>query len=268
MRVGFVHGVLNTDNMSILGLTIDYGPYGWLENFDPGWTPNTTDASGRRYRYGAQPQIVHWNLVQLANALVPLVGDPAPLQVEIDLFGREYSAAFRSMMATRLGWGESIGEPDDELIAQLWKVLTSTEVDQVIFYRALADVPTDPQASDDDLLQPLSEAWYQPEEVVGDVRAALLNWLRAWAGRSAGSGIIAQTRRASMNALNPKYVLRNYLAQQVIDAATGGDYTAISAMLEVLRHPYDEQPGKERFALKRPEWARHRVGCSMLSCSS
>ena len=268
MRVGFVHGVLNTDNMSILGLTIDYGPYGWLENFDPGWTPNTTDASGRRYRYGAQPQVVHWNLVQLANALVPLVGDPAPLQAEIDRFGHEYSTGFRSMMATRLGWGETLGEPEDELIGQLWKVLASAEIDQVIFYRTLAGVPIHGNATDDELLEPLANAWYEPNEIEGDVRVDLLRWLRSWGERAGQSGQTAAQRRTAMDAVNPKYVLRNYLAQQVIDAATGGDYAPIAVMLDVLRNPYTDQPGREQFAAKRPEWARHRVGCSMLSCSS
>ena len=99
MRVGFVHGVMNTDNMSILGLTIDYGPYGWLEGYDPAWTPNTTDAQGRRYRYGNQPQIALWNLVQLANALLPLIDDKAPLEQALAVFGETYSSASSRMLA-------------------------------------------------------------------------------------------------------------------------------------------------------------------------
>src|SRR5262249_32083091 len=93
MRVGFVHGVMNTDNMSILGLTIDYGPYGWLEGYDPRWTPNTTDAEGRRYCYGNQPQIAQWNLVRLANALYPLIGDKAPLEQALALYGETFNTA-------------------------------------------------------------------------------------------------------------------------------------------------------------------------------
>jgi serine/tyrosine/threonine adenylyltransferase len=268
MRVGFVHGVLNTDNMSILGLTIDYGPYGWLENFDPGWTPNTTDAGGKRYRYGAQPQVVHWNLVQLANALVALMDDPAPLQASIDRFSDTYADQFREMMATRLGWGAHRGIDDDHLTQQLWAVFASSEIDQVIFYRRLAQVSVLADATDDELLAPLEAAWYLPDEIVADVRSGIVSWLRGWAKRAADSGISDAERIAAMNATNPKYVLRNYLAQQVIDAATGGDYTPMHEMLEVLRHPYDEQPGREQLAAKRPDWARHRVGCSMLSCSS
>ena len=268
MRVGFVHGVLNTDNMSILGLTIDYGPYGWLENFDPGWTPNTTDAGGKRYRYGAQPQVFHWNLVQLANALVPLLDDPAPLQQTVDRFSDMYADQFRTMMATRLGWGNHRGLADDHLTQALWAVLVSTEIDQVIFFRRLAQVSLAPDATDEGLLRPLEAAWYQPEEITAEVRERLVGWLRSWADRVRSEKTSDAARIATMNRSNPKYVLRNYLAQQVIDAATGGDYGPLREMLEVLRRPYDEQPGREQLFAKRPEWARHRVGCSMLSCSS
>lgn len=267
MRVGFVHGVLNTDNMSILGLTIDYGPYGWLEDFDPGWTPNTTDAQMKRYRYGAQPQIVHWNLVQLANALVPLLGDPAPLQGIIDTFADDYAHKYRTMMSTRLGWGEP-REGDDDLVQRMMHLVARTEVDQVIFHRDLARVPVTPDATDEQLLRPLDDAWYQPHEIRDDMRAGLLGWLRAWAARAQANGMSDEARRRSMDATNPRFVLRNYLAQEIIDAATEGDAEPITKMLDVLRRPYDEQPGRERFAAKRPDWARTKVGCSMLSCSS
>ncbi|MGA0840878.1 MAG: protein adenylyltransferase SelO, partial [Pseudomonadales bacterium] len=106
MRVGFVHGVMNTDNMSILGLTIDYGPYGWLENFDPDWTPNTTDGEGRRYRYANQPGVAHWNLLQLANALFPLVGEAAPLEAILNAYPEQYQAYRQRAMAAKLGLSE------------------------------------------------------------------------------------------------------------------------------------------------------------------
>ena len=115
MRVGFVHGVLNTDNLSILGLTIDYGPYGWLESFDPDWTPNTTDASHRRYRYGTQPQVAQWNLLQLANALAVLADEVELIQAALDGYGDTYQAGYRSMMADRLGW-DTWQEGDDEVV--------------------------------------------------------------------------------------------------------------------------------------------------------
>ncbi len=268
MRVGFVHGVLNTDNMSTLGLTIDYGPYGWLESFDPGWTPNTTDAGTRRYRYGSQPMVAHWNLLQLANALVPLLDDPAPLQEALDRYPELYHSRFEAMVAERLGWGAP-RDGDEERTHALFEVLTRTETDQVIFFRDLAAVPVVEDATDDELLAPLAAAWYAPEELVGDVRAAWLEWLRSWGARVRAGGIVDDAeRRRTMDAVNPRFVLRNWLAQEAIDAATAGDAAPVEELLDVLRHPYDRQPGRERFAQRRPEWARHRVGCSMLSCSS
>jgi serine/tyrosine/threonine adenylyltransferase len=261
---------LNTDNMSILGLTIDYGPYGWLEDFDPGWTPNTTDASGKRYRYGAQPQVVYWNLVQLANALAAVVPNVELLQSQINRFPDEYGVRFRSMMTERLGLTEYHGEPDDHLMQDLLEVLTVSEIDQVIWFRKLADVLVleSPEPTDTELLAPLHGAWYQPDEIGGDAAARLASWLRRWLLRVRSEQRETVSIRIHMNTVNPKYVLRNYLAQEAIDLATGGDFSLVHELLDVLRHPYDDQPERERFAARRPEWARHRVGCSMLSCSS
>lgn len=268
MRVGFVHGVLNTDNMSILGLTIDYGPYGWLESFDPGWTPNTTDAGTRRYRYGAQPHVAHWNLMCLANALVALTGEPEPLQAALDSYGPSYERGFQAMMAARLGWGSWV-EGDAGRTEELFAALVRTETDQVRFFRDLAAVPVHDGASDDELLAPLAEAFYAPDELVGDVRAAFVGWLRSWGQRVRDGGVADDSeRRQAMDACNPRFVLRNYLAQEAIDEAAAGRTELLHELLDVLRRPYDEQPGRERFAARRPEWARHRVGCSMLSCSS
>jgi uncharacterized protein YdiU (UPF0061 family) len=271
MRVGFVHGVLNTDNMSILGLTIDYGPYGWLEGFEPGWTPNTTDASMRRYRYASQPQIVQWNLFQLANALVVLTGDAEPFQEALDAFAAAYTDRYEAMLVARLGWGApraESAEADGTLLDELFALLVTTEVDQVLFFRDLARVPVSVDATDEQLLAPLDDAWYHPEELTGPVRDRVVAWLRVWAARARQSGLDEVERRGRMDALNPRFVLRNYLAQQAIDAAETGDTDELHELFDVLRRPYDEQPGRERFAARRPEWARHKVGCSMLSCSS
>ena len=269
MRVGFVHGVLNTDNMSILGLTIDFGPYGWLESFDPDWTPNTTDAGQRRYRFSAQPQIVGWNLAQLASALVPLTDGTEGLQAAMAGYGETFDAGFARMMSERLGWG-SPRDGDAELINALFALLTMTETDYILFLRNLANVKFDPTGliADEDLVAPLLDAYYSPTELTGDVLVATAEWLRKWAQRAADSGMDAEARVAVMNSRNPRFVLRNWIAQEVIDAATSGDAAPIAELLEVLRHPYDEQPGREHFAERRPEWARVRVGCSMLSCSS
>ncbi len=269
MRVGFVHGVMNTDNLSILGLTIDYGPYGWLEGFDPDWTPNTTDASGRRYRYGNQPSVAHWNLVQFANAIAPLLDDVAPLQDAIDRFGQLFTDGWNAMMAERLGFASFHGETDNDLFGELGRILQLTETDMTIFHRRLGDVDVDgaATATDADLVAPIAEAWYG--EPKGDALAETARWIRRWAQRIAQETQSTEERVAQMKRVNPKYVLRNWMAQLAIDRANDGDYAGVSDLLDLLRFPYDEQPEHEaEWFVKRPEWARERAGCSMLSCSS
>jgi len=267
MRVGFVHGVLNTDNMSILGLTIDYGPYGWLEGYDPGWTPNTTDAGGRRYRYGHQPRIALWNLSRLGSALVSLVGAAEPLQDVLDATARDLEQRRRRMLHEKLGLATDDGA--DALADDLLTVLQVTETDMTIFFRNLADLDvsgTNP--TDESLMAPVMDAYYAPDDIGPEQRATVGSWLRRYAARVREEGVPDDLRRTRMNAVNPKYVLRNYLAQLAIDRAEQGDGTLVGELLDVLRAPYVEQPGKEAFAAKRPEWARNRPGCSMLSCSS
>lgn len=268
MRVGFVHGVMNTDNMSILGLTIDYGPYGWLEGYDPDWTPNTTDAHGKRYRFGNQPQIALWNLTMLANALYPLIEQVEPLQETLQVYVETYQQGLREMMLKKLGLATFRPETDPELIGELDRVLQLVETDMTIFYRQLAELHPEMARDNDSLLAPLMGAYYQPEDLTAEVKQQIGDWLRRYLERVAGEGRGHDERKQQMNAVNPRYVLRNYLAQLAIDQAEAGDFRRIEEQLEVLRHPYDEQPGKEEFAEKRPEWARHRAGCSMLSCSS
>jgi len=268
MRVGFVHGVMNTDNMSILGLTIDYGPYGWIEPFDLDWTPNITDASGRRYRFGAQPAVAHWNLAQLARALAPLAGDLEPLRATIDRFPAELSAHYRHANLRKLGLAgrRDTEADDDELLTSLGALLVEIETDMTLFYRRLAQVPRAASASE--ALAILGEAYYAPDAITAAQEAAIAGWLRRYAARLAAEGIDDAERRQRMDAINPRYVPRNYLVQQVIEATERGDRAALPELLDVLRRPYDEQPGRERFAGKRPDWARHKPGCSMLSCSS
>jgi uncharacterized protein YdiU (UPF0061 family) len=267
MRVGFVHGVMNTDNLSILGLTIDYGPYGWLEDFDPTWTPNTTDAGGRRYRYGAQAHVAQWNLLQLANALVVATGRTESLQSSLENFAARYGTGFDEMMARRLGWGMPRTD-DDSLVSSMFTLLQRSEIDMVLFFRNLADVPIDPETSSDGLLEPLSDAWYRPADITGEFRDLMVAWLRSHGERSRRADLDPESRRDQMDAMNPRYVLRNWLAQEAIDAAEAGDTGPLHRLWDVLRSPYDDQPGAEHYGQRRPEWARHRVGCSMLSCSS
>ncbi|MBX3158975.1 MAG: YdiU family protein [Deltaproteobacteria bacterium] len=263
MRVGFVHGVMNTDNMSILGLTIDYGPYGWLEPFDLDWTPNITDASGKRYRFGAQPQVALWNIAQLARALAPLVDDPETLRPCIRAFEREITDHYRHTMLRKLGLSgrRDTQLADDELLADLGTLLTAVETDMTLWFRRLADVATAADA------RALDDAYYDLSRVGPAHRAALATWLRTYLARAAVESD-HPARRARMNELNPIYVARNYLVQEVIEVTEQGDRSALAELLDVLRHPYDERPGRERYARKRPEWARVKPGCSMLSCSS
>ncbi|MEE2753684.1 MAG: YdiU family protein [Candidatus Latescibacterota bacterium] len=269
MGVGFVHGVMNTDNMSILGLTIDYGPYGWLENYDPDWTPNTTDAGGKRYRFSHQAQIAHWNLVQLAQAVYPLINETEPLQEIINAFPKHFESGWNKTMANKLGLSNYTRKTDDDLVGDLLATLQLAETDMTIFYRNLADLDLSGETIEDDvLIQPLKEAYYVQDQLTPKMVSSVGVWLRRYVERVKQDGSSAEVRRDRMNGTNPKYVLRNYLAQLAIDKSEEGDHTMISELLDVLRNPYTEQPGKEQYAEKRPDWARSRPGCSMLSCSS
>lgn len=267
MRVGFVHGVMNTDNMSILGLTIDYGPYGWLENYDPGWTPNTTDATGRRYRFGQQPAVAGWNLAQLAGAIYPLIGRAEPLEQALAGYADRYRDRWQAMMAGKLGMAAF----DSALVDELLTILAAVETDMTIFFRRLAHLdPDDPAvlAADDGIPTPLLSAYYVPDQLTPAFCRRVRDWLGRYFDRTRRDGISMARRRRRMNAVNPKYVLRNYLAQLAIDKAENGDFSLIHELQALLERPYDTQPDKEGFAARRPDWARHRPGCSMLSCSS
>ncbi|MGB1250325.1 MAG: protein adenylyltransferase SelO [Candidatus Promineifilaceae bacterium] len=266
MRVGFVHGVMNTDNMSILGLTIDYGPYGWLDNYDPNWTPNTTDSSTKRYRFGQQPQVAHWNLAQLANALVPLFESVEPLQEAINAYAEWFTEGYQQMMVHKLGLPDYVAETDAALVDGVQDLLTAAETDMTIFFRRLADISAETPTTN--RFTPLLDAYYQPDQLTDDLRQKIDAWLIAYQTRLQQSTLSNDERRALMNRTNPKYVLRNYMAQLAIDQSETGDHTLVWELLDLLRHPYDEQPTMEKWAAKRPDWARHRVGCSMLSCSS
>ncbi|MDO3386493.1 YdiU family protein [Gilvimarinus sp. SDUM040013] len=271
MRVGFVHGVMNTDNLSIIGDTIDYGPYGWLEGYDPNWTPNTTDAEGRRYCYGAQPNIGLWNLVRLANAIYPLVGEAKPLEDALERYSEVFADTRSADMAAKLGLAQYRDE-DGHLIEDLLTLLQQTETDMTLFFRRLSqiDVPLLATGVDWASLSPLHDAYYV--DVPSAVRQQTCEWITRYLRRTQESLSLAgeseRDRKARMDSVNPKYVLRNYLAQVAIEQAEQGDYSEVNRLLNCLRNPYDDQPEFDCYAAKRPEWARVKPGCSMLSCSS
>jgi serine/tyrosine/threonine adenylyltransferase len=258
MRVGFVHGVMNTDNMSILGLTIDYGPYGWVDNFDPGWTPNTTDAQGRRYAFGRQPGVAQWNLARLGDALATLDIESELLEQALGKFASTYSREIKRVYSNKFGlddWNDASGD----LVDAAFMLMNQSQVDMTIFFRKLARA----QSVDD-----LKDAFYSDAEWQSS-RGNFAAWFARYRQAIAATDAFAQQSRvARMNAVNPKYVLRNYMAQEAIDLAHQGDYSRIHELLELLRNPYDEQPEFEHYFARRPDWAINKAGCSMLSCSS
>ncbi|WP_370477617.1 protein adenylyltransferase SelO [Tamlana flava] len=263
-RVGFVHGVMNTDNMSILGLTIDYGPYGWLEGFDFGWTPNTTDSQHKRYRYGNQPNIALWNLYQLANALYPLVEEAEPFQTILDDYKTNYETKYLKMMRSKIGlFKEDVF--DKSLIEDLENNLLLAETDMTIFFRNMSEFIAE---SHSEGFQLIMDAFYNQNEITEDIKQKWNQWFKRYASRLELEVIPSKDRKQKMNLVNPKYVLRNYMAQLAIDNADKGNYKLIDELFQLLKNPYNEQLEHEKWFAKRPEWARHKVGCSMLSCSS
>ena len=263
-RVGFVHGVMNTDNMSILGQTIDYGPYGWLEGYDHYWTPNTTDRQFKRYRYGAQIDIGLWNLYQLANTLYPLIGEAEGLEHSLKSYNEKAQAQYLEMMQSKLGLYRD-EKRDAELINSLEETLQLTETDMTIFFRNLSDFSIEDPLKG---LALVADAFYETNKVSDIIKQKWHSWFERYAERLQKEETASKERKEKMNQVNPKYVLRNYMAQLAIDDADKGDYKLIDELFNLLKKPYDKQPEHEKWFAKRPEWARDKVGCSMLSCSS
>jgi uncharacterized protein YdiU (UPF0061 family) len=268
MTVGFVHGVMNTDNMSILGLTIDYGPYGWLEPYDPDWTPNTTDFGSRRYAFGQQPRVAMWNLMALAQGLSPLVADPQALRAGLDVYAETLAATQHELFLGKLGLTALDPASDLALTEALHAALAELGIDMTIFFRQLAHLAPALLAGEQEaeLFQELiDKAAYSVAPHEGQ---ALLDWLHRYALRLRKEPASPEAIRTGMLRANPKYVLRNYLAQQAITAAEGGDLAPLESLFKVLKTPFDEHPAHEELAAKRPDWARDKPGCATLSCSS
>ena len=261
MRVGFVHGVMNTDNMSVLGLTIDYGPYSFVDQYDPLFTPNTTDLPGRRYAFGKQAAVAKWNLGCLGGAILPLVSKEELMKV-LDDYDTVYWKAFYTMMANKLGLDE-IKDEDLPLISELENMLAAVQPDMTIFYRLLGRVPdtTNTKAA---VLQHFSESFYA--ELSEKESALFFHWMEGYMLRKKMNTITPAESLKRMEAHNPYFILRNYLLQQAIEDLEKGDDRLFIQLQQAIREPYTVK--HHEFFQKRPAWAKQKAGCSMLSCSS
>eukprot|EP00249_Psilotum_nudum_P020532 c27744_g1_i3 orf=125-2134(+) len=259
--VGFTHGVMNTDNMSILGLTIDYGPFGFLDAFDPKFTPNTTDLPGRRYCFANQPDIGLWNVMHFGTTLkqAELISENE-FQHGINRYGERFLAEYQQQMSRKLG----LKVYNPELVNKLLSNMAFDKVDYTNCFRALGNVRALPDASDEDLLRPIKRVLLETSK---ERKKAWADWMRQYTQQLSVESVPDEERKALMDSVNPKYVLRNYLCQGAIDAAEQGEYGGVRELLKVMERPFDEQPGMEKYARLPPAWA-YRPGVCMLSCSS
>jgi len=248
--VGFMHGVMNTDNMSILGLTVDYGPFGFMDGFNAQHICNTSDHQGR-YAYSMQPQIAHWNCYALAESLLPLIGSTEGAQQALACFRPEYLAKMDELLHQKLGL-HSCMEEDGQLFDSMFAMMQANQTDFTLFFRLLGDLKLDSSDAD---------------ELVRDLfidRQAFDAWLAQYRQRLRLENSQDDLRKPAMHAVNPKYVLRNYLLQIAIEKAQDKDFSEIEKLLKILEKPFDEQPEHAQYAARPPDWA-HRL---QASCSS
>jgi len=261
-RVGFVHGVMNTDNMSILGLTIDYGPFSFLDDYDPNFTPNTTDLPGRRYAFGRQHTIAYWNLGCLASAIAPLFETSKELVAALEDFQDIYFGKYYAMMADKLGLAELL-EEDKKLIDDFEENLSLLKPDMTLFYQLLITLP---QHVNDkkNLLKHMGPCFYS---IPGEADLAkLFVTIQAYQNRLKLNSISEEESRELMRASNPRFILRNYMLHQAIQELENGDDTAFMKLKKALKTPYSNE--HDEFFKLRPEWAINQPGSSTLSCSS
>jgi uncharacterized protein YdiU (UPF0061 family) len=247
--VGFMHGVMNTDNMSILGLTLDYGPFGFMEAFDPGHICNHTDQQGR-YSYANQPQVGHWNCYALGQAMLPLIGEVDDVEEALDVYRPAFSATLERLLRAKLGLATA-APGDQDLFDGMFAAMQRSHVDFTQFFRTLGELKLDDPAGDAALRDMFID------------RASFDAWAVMYRARLRVENSVDATRRAAMHAVNPKYVLRNYLAQIAIEKAQQGDFSEVGKLLAVLEQPFDEQPENAAYAALPPDWASHlEVSCS------
>lgn len=247
--VGFMHGVMNTDNMSILGLTLDYGPFGFMEAFNAHHICNHTDQQGR-YSYARQPQTGEWNCFALGQALLPLIGSVEETQAALRIYKPAFSEKFLSLMHAKLGLQTS--QPEDAaLFDDMFGILHASHADFTSFFRRLGNF----RPGDAGSAEPLRDLFID--------RAAFDAWALQYATRLQQENSDDSVRKLAMDAVNPKYVLRNYLAQVAIEKAQKRDFSEVARLLQVLERPYDEQPENEQYAALPPDWANDlEVSCS------
>jgi len=248
--VGFMHGVMNTDNMSILGLTLDYGPFGFMEAFDANHICNHTDQGGR-YSYANQVPVGHWNCYALGNALLPLIGTPEDTEEALDVYRPAFGAKLDELLHAKLGLFDARDE-DSALFDSMFGLLQANHADFTLFFRRLGELELDGSLDDD---APLRDLFLD--------RAAFDAWALQYRARLRLENSNDAQRRAAMHRTNPKYVLRNYLAQSAIEQAQNGDFGGVHKLLAILERPFDEQPENESYAALPPDWAAHlEVSCS------
>jgi uncharacterized protein YdiU (UPF0061 family) len=262
LRVGFVHGVMNTDNMSVLGLTIDYGPYSFLDNYDPDFTPNTTDLPGKRYAFGQQANIAYWNLSCLANAIAPLFPEIEQLEEQLKTFEDIYWTKYYEMMAGKLGLDQATQE-DVALVTELEKALISIQPDMTIFYQLLIDLPLD---LDDEHAVEKHFHISLYDELTDPDRAGLHKWVTNYQSRIGKNTCTREQSMEKMKKNNPRFILRNYLLHMAIEELEKGKDTLFRKLQQALKDPYSRN--FDEFFETRPGWATQQAGCSMLSCSS
>jgi len=257
--VGFMHGVMNTDNMSILGVTLDYGPFGFMEAFDVDHICNHTDQGGR-YSYANQVPVGHWNCYALANALLPLIGDTDAAQAALEVYVDAYGDKFDDLLHAKLGL-TSTQENDRALFDHMFKLMQENHVDFTLFFRRLGSLRLDVPHGDG--AEAAIQAADAPLRDLFIDRAGFDAWAVLYRERLRLEQSADAQRSEAMNRVNPKYILRNYLAQVAIEKAQNGDFSEVARLLAVLERPFDEQPENESYAALPPDWASHlEVSCS------
>ncbi|MES3020386.1 MAG: YdiU family protein [Pseudomonadota bacterium] len=247
--VGFMHGVMNTDNMSILGLTLDYGPFGFMEAFDANHICNHTDQQGR-YSYANQPQVGHWNCYALGQALLPLIGEVEDAQEALDVYQDAFARKTDELLHAKLGLS-TIEHDDTLLFDAMFKIMHENHVDFTLFFRSLGRLQLDAPAQDT----------FLRDQFIA--REAFDAWAVDYRARLRREHSVDAARAQAMERVNPKYVLRNYLAQVAIEKAQHKDFSEIEKLLAVLERPFDEQPENAAYAALPPDWASHlEVSCS------